>query len=256
MCFFYMVASGKVGCIASASNSVPHKDFVVQPQWVLNMMGMGKMTCSAAHQHLVLQARDLPRLLSSLDQYVREKRNMALEKHQSEVIQQLQLMSRPFVSIPNVNQWVKEHREMRWRYKLLVLVGTSMMGKTRYALSLAPVGRCLELNCVTGNEPDLREYDATQVDLILLDEMPAYGIIRQKKLMQCPPALVQLGASATNAFSYKVWVHQKMIVVSTNTWFEELEEMAPGDRDWLCTNSVVISVQSPLWVPSPVTAQS
>ena len=166
-------------------------------------------------------------------------------------LQRLHMMARPF-SIPAVDQWVKEHEEIKWRYKFLVLVGSSMMGKTRFALSLAPAGRSLELNCVTGNEPDLREYDATQVDLILLDEMPAWGVIRQKKLMQCPPALVQLGASATNAFSYKVWVHQKKFVVSSNTWFEELEEMVPGDRDWLNANSVIVSVQSPLWVPSPV----
>ena len=253
---FYIVANGKIGCVAAASSSAPHKDFVVQPPWVLNMLGMGKMTCKAAPEHLVNQARDLPRLLSSMDQYVREKRNKCLEDHQCRVLQHLHMMARPFVSIPAVEQWLKEHEEIRWRYKFLVLVGTSMMGKTRFALSLSPAGRSLELNCVTGNEPDLREYDATQIDLLLLDEMPALGIIRQKKLMQCPPALVQLGASATNAFSYKVWVHQKKIVVSSNTWFEELEELVPGDRDWLNANSVVVSVQSPLWVPSPVASES
>ena len=191
-----------------------------------------------------------------MDQYVREKRNMALENQQKKVHSQLQATARPFVKIAVVEKWVKERTELRWRYKFLVLVGSSMLGKTLFALSLAPVGRSLELNCVTGNEPDLREYDATQVDLILLDEMSAYGIVRQKKLMQCPPALVQLGASATNAFSYKVWVHQKMIVVSTNTWFEELEEMQDGDRDWLTYNSVVVSVHSPLWVQAPAAPES
>ena len=63
-----------------------------------------------------------------------------------------------------------------------------MLGKTRFALSLVPAGRGLELNCVSGNEPELRGYDPTETDLILLDEMPAQGILRQKKLMQCPPS--------------------------------------------------------------------
>ena len=138
------------------------------------------MICEAAREHLVNQARDLPRLLSSTDQCVREKRNKCLENHQSRVLQHLHMMTRPFLSIPAVDQWLKEHQEIRWRYKFLVLVGSSMMGKTRFALSLSPAGRSLELNCVTGNEPDLREYDATQIDLILLDEMPASGAIRQK----------------------------------------------------------------------------
>ena len=101
---------------------------------------------------------------------------------------------------------------------------------------------------MTGHEPDLRGYDPTEIDLILLDEMPASGILQQKKLMQCPPALVQLGTSATNAFSYKVWVHQKLIVISTNTWFEELAKLAPGDRDWLICNAVVVHVTEPLYV--------
>ena len=104
------------------------------------------------------------------------------------------------------------------------------------------------MNCVTGNEPDLRGYDPTETDLILLDKMPAKGILQQKKLMQCPPALVQLGTSATNAFSYKVWVHQKLIVISTNTWFGELAKLTPGDRDWLICNAVVVHVTVPLYV--------
>ena len=63
----------------------------------------------------------------------------------------------------------------------------------------------------------------------------------------CPPTLVQLGTSATNAFSYKVWVHQKLFVVSTNTWFEELAWVSPGGRDWLNCNSVLLHVTEPLY---------
>ena len=101
---------------------------------------------------------------------------------------------------------------------------------------------------MTGNEPDLREYDPTEIDLILLDEMPVAGILRQKKLFQCPPALVQLGTSATNAFSYQVWLHQKLLVVCTNTWFEELQKLGAADRNWLVDNSVVVHVTEPLYV--------
>ena len=86
------------------------------------------------------------------------------------------------------------------------------------------------------------------IDLILLDEMPAKGVLQQKKLMQCPPALLHLGTSATNAFAYKVWLHQKLVIVSTNNWFMELAEMPSGDRDWLESNAVVVSVTEPLWV--------
>ena len=84
--------------------------------------------------------------------------------------------------------------------------------------------------------------------MILLDEMQAKGIFQQKKMMQCPPALVQLGTSATNAFSYQVWVHQKLLVICTNTWFEELRKFGSGDREWLLSNSVVVHVTELLYV--------
>ena len=105
---------------------------------------------------------------------------------------------------------------------------------------------------MTGNEPDLRGYDPTEIDLILLDEMPATGILKQKKLLQCPPALIQLGTSATNAFAYQVWVHQKLMIVSSNTWFEELLQLSEADREWLTANSVVIHVIAPLWATPSV----
>ena len=94
----------------------------------------------------------------------------------------------------------------------------------------------------------MSEYDPTEMDLILLDEMPTAGILKQKKLMQCPPALVQLGTSATNAFSYQVLVHQKLAVICTNTWFEELVKLGECDSNWVLSNSVVGYVTELLYV--------
>ena len=172
---------------------------------------------------------------------------MSLLRHHEVVQQQLNTLKRPFVSIPAVHSWIKDHKFMKWRYTFLVLQGGSMLGKTRYALSLVPDGRGLELNCISGNEPDLRAYDPTGTDLILFDEMPASAILAHKKLMQCPPAMVSLGTSATNAFAYKVWVHQKLFVISTNTWFEDLEDLSSAYREWLEKNAVVLRVTEPLW---------
>ena len=244
---FYTCCEGKYGQLSFGSSQEPHKDFVVQPQWVLNLLGMGKLSASAARNHMVMQCRDLPRLLCSMDKYVEERRSLSLLRHQDEVQRQLNALKRPFVTIPEVSQWLDEHKLVRWRYRFLVLQGKSMLGKTRYSMSLVPDGRALELNCISGNEPDLRAYDPTETDLILFDEMPASAILGQKKLMQWPPAMVSLGTSATNAFAYKVWVHQKLFVVSTNTWYDDLEDLQESDREWLEKNALVIHVTEPLW---------
>ena len=178
---YYTCAAGKYGQIVAGSSMVPHRDFVVQPAWILNLLGMGKMSPTAAREHLVLQCRDLPRLLSSVDKYIHERRMLSLQRHQHDVVAQLNTLTRPFVHIPAVQEWIAEHRRLQWRYKFLILNGASMLGKTRYALGLVPPGRGLELNCIAGNEPDLRGYDPTETDLILFDEMPAAAILGQKK---------------------------------------------------------------------------
>ena len=126
---FYASADGKYGCIASQCSKEAHRDYVVQPQWVLNMMGMGKMSVTAARRHLVRQARDLPRLLASIDAYANERRKMSLMEHMQRTVSQLQALSRPFIDVPSVNDWVASHQALRWRYQFLVFVGGSMLGK-------------------------------------------------------------------------------------------------------------------------------
>ena len=60
--------------------------------------------------------------------------------------------------------------------------------------------------------------------------------------------MIALGTSATNAFAYQVWVHQKLFVVSTNTWEDEMCQLPLADREWLEQNSVRVNVTEPLWL--------
>ena len=134
------------------------------------------------------------------------------------------------------------------RYKFLVPNGESGLGKTQFALSLVPTGRGLELNMAATNTPDLKQYDAVLHDLILFDEMKAQDVLLHKKLFQAPASMLSMGNSATNCHAYTRWLHQKLLVVSTNRWDIEMAEMRSVDADWLKANSVVIHVVAPLWV--------
>ena len=111
---FYASAEGKYGCVASESNREAHRDYIVQPQWVLNMMGMGKISVEASRRHLVRQARDLPRLLASIDAYAEERRCMGLQDHMQRTVLQLNALARPFVALNVVNEWVADHQALRW----------------------------------------------------------------------------------------------------------------------------------------------
>ena len=70
-------------------------------------------------------------------------------------------------------------------------------------------------------------------------------ILAQKKLFQAPPVDVRLGCSATNCHAYDVFVSGVAMMVCTNTWFDDLDELKkPSDRAWLEANSIVVNVGS------------
>ena len=58
---------------------------------------------------------------------------------------------------------------------------------------------------------------------------------------------VSLGASTTNVYSYKVWLHIVRLVVSSSTGSAELAKCEPADRAWLCANSVWVGVSQALY---------
>ena len=86
--------------------------------------------------------------------------------------------TRPVRRVGEVEQWRMERQAVRWRYGCLVLYGDSMLGKTPYVFSLASAGRSLELNCVSGNGPDIPGHDAIELDFIWLDDMPTRAILQ------------------------------------------------------------------------------
>ena len=165
----------------------------------------------------------------------------------SQVQRHLAAAAKPFVRIESVEQWKEDHKAIRPRYKFLVLVGPSGLGKTQYAKALVPSGRALELNMAAAPEPDLKAFDHETHDLILFDECPAKVILKQKKLFQAPAVKVALAASVTGCYSYTVWVHQKLLVVCSNVWHYELRSLPSEDRDWLQSNSLVYTAEKPLW---------
>ena len=58
---------------------------------------------------------------------------------------------------------------------------------------------------------------------------------------------VQLGQSATNCFAYSICCHNVLLVVCSNKWATELDELSGDDREWLLRNQVYVHVDQPLW---------
>ena len=57
--------------------------------------------------------------------------------------------------------------------------------------------------------------------------------------MQGGPGLVKLGQSCTNCHAYDVCVSGIMLIICSNTWAEDVENLRKeGDRDWIYENQV------------------
>ena len=189
------------------------------------------------------------RQLRELDQYEMEleKAGVVVAKRTAEDLVGRTLKKQK--SYDEVEAFVKQFDEALPRYKFLVLAGPSKVGKTAFARSLCEAGmEVLEVNCASGEEPNLRAYRLSQHGLILFDEILAKQVAEQRKLFQAQCAPLQLGCSATKCYSYEVFLWRKKLVLASNNWHSSLAELTSGDQEWIGANSIVLDVDEPMWV--------
>ena len=149
---------------------------------------------------------------------------------------------------PEITAWLQSFAVHRHRYALLLLEGPSRVGKTHFARSLTPVGKqCLELNCSSCAEVDLRSFRYGFHALLILDEIRPDVILRQRKLWQCGPYMVGLGASVTHCHAYEVCIYQTPVVMCSNSWSAQTETLLPEDVEWLRCNTVHMYITEAMW---------
>ena len=256
MAFFYILVQ-KIGCVFADGSLTLYHDILVNPDWAFNLLQQEKITCDTAREVIIRCAKNVPRLLTNLEGYVRAKR-ISVERqllHSARV--SVRGAFAPFKKLPEVEEWLALFHMSRDRYPFLVLEGPSRLGKTQFAEQLVSWDKTLSVDCSSAIEPDLRQYLSDEVDCIIFDEAKAAMVIRSKRLFQAPMGLVNLGLSATNCNAYQVMVHGKRMIVCSNSWSAEVLALTAADAAWIAANSVLVNVRDPLWVadvsgrPSP-----
>ena len=166
-----------------------------------------------------------------------------------ETLRVLRASRKPFVTLPDVEDWRAQYATCLWRYRFPVLEGPSMVGKTQFARNLGSTPEAVyEIDCAGATEPDARDFVPGLHEVIIFDEASAVMVLRCKKLFQAGACWATLGQSATNCHSFRIWPHRTKMVVCSNRWWAELEWMQAADREWLVHNSVYVWVSDPLWV--------
>ena len=245
--FFYCCLKEKKGTVFTEATKAPFTKFLVNPAWILSLVQGSKLATSAARE-LLVRCVNASRHVKELEQYEMELEKEAVRQAMQEAQHLLTQSMKQQKCYEEVQDFLQQFQQPLHRYKFLVLAGPSRVGKTAFARSLCEDGKeVLEINCASGDEPNMRAYRLRVHGLILFDEIVAGQVAQQRKLFQAQSAPVQLGCSATNCHSYDVFVWRKRLVLSSNNWHSSLSALSAADQEWIQANSIVLDVVEAMW---------
>ena len=225
----------------------------VNPHWIWRRVQGRKMSTISARDELVASANRLTAHLPNIDKLMTE---LAAVQLRDKIARQEELLAkerRPFKRIRPVELLVADLEASRERRKWRVLDGPSRTGKTQFIMSLFGRESTLEVNAADEESPALQTFDYKKHRCILLDEAPPSMVLRNRKVFQCPNAMVTLGQSKTNCHSYSIYLNETLLAIASNDWQESVDALSRASRDWIYANQVYVKVTRPLWVEAAAT---
>ena len=124
----YYLQCPKIGMLHYMGSRLPFSGYLVNGEWIMNMVQSGKMEASKARGEIVRTAKRLTAMLDNLDRWVRETRSAHLRMVEAALRIELTKKAQPFRTLEPVAQWQKQYAQEKQRYKFLVLDGLSGMG--------------------------------------------------------------------------------------------------------------------------------
>ena len=244
---YYLAMPKKGKVFPHLANCEPWKDYNVKVQWITQHWQTCKLSDDAAKAEYVNCKINVEQHVRNVEAQQRIKREEQEKEDASRTQKNIAVFTAAPVLIPEVLTWMETFRSVEMRYRFLVLDGPSCCGKTQFARGLVGPDRCFVADCSGKNHPDLRAFRRKQHTVLLFDEISAARVLEYKKLFQAGNEEVLCGSSPTNQFSYKINVHQTMLIVASNQWSQQLGELSEDDYHWLARNSLHLRIYGPLW---------
>ena len=245
---FYLSA-GKIGAIFVETSSPILKAYPATPEWITNLWQTEKISSEMAKCLYIAAKRHVKQCTENVRVHTQMCQHLEIQAAKADAKAALERMRRPCVRLQVVEQHFKpQFLSHDFRQKFLVLDGPTRLGKTQYARSLAGDQATFEVNCANCIEPDLREFNPSKHKATVFDEAPASLVLRHKKLFQGGVEEVAMSSSATNMYSYAVWVYGCILIVTSNHWAQDLEDLSEEDAGWLRGNSIVVFCSERLYV--------
>jgi hypothetical protein len=235
----------KEGSLHCVSNYEICKDFVCQPQWVMDWWRLRKFSHRGAILQLLRNRVRCENMIREVE-YLKGKEQELLDKDEQWKVQQLLAKTfKPFKTYPKVTAWLQMFQEAKYgklsRFRFLVLEGPSKLGETQLAQSFFGTERTLVINCQDVAEPNLEGYIRGIHKAIVFDEANWELVIKNKMLFQSAVDGVQVMQSRCQQFARWKFLYQTAMIVCTNHWLADDERTE--HRDWLRQNSVLLRVR-------------
>jgi len=225
-----------------------YKDFQVNPRWIGCWLQADKLTTAEAERELLNCKWGVVGFLRDLRQLQQEHEKLIVRELQKAYAKEVASRDKPFRKVEEVEKWRKQYAVKERRYKMLILDGDSMYGKTSFAVALWGEESTFVVDCTGGKEPDLRDYRPLVHKCVVMDEMSLSAITTQhKKLMQAPHVPVTMGATKSQMYAYHVFLAGTAIIVTTNKYDAEFRYLDEDDKKWLYQNSVYYWVDDYLY---------
>ena len=240
------------------SNFNAPQAFLIKGDWIVDWWRKEKLGMEKAQDELARwKVNNCKRWVQEILWTERKRDEIASLKERFEVREQLKLAFAQFRNFPKINDWMQFYKRQHWgklsRFRFLVLVGPSKMGKTNLALSLFGVHYTFVSQCTGTITPYLAGYSRRHHKAILLDEAQPELVLAHKQLFQANVDGALVGNSTTGCYANYYWLYQVPLIISTNRWFTE-EELEKEDNKWLKENSIVVTITAPVWEGGDETA--
>jgi hypothetical protein len=200
---------------------------------------------------------------SNLASIIENVRHVQQLEFKQEWAQQRRLVTRslassalPFLRHEVVEDWKLQYTPAKYgverRFKILVLRGASMAGKSSFAESLFGEENTLVVNC-QGLEtylPSLRDFDRGIHRCIVFDEATHTQVLNNKSLFQSGKNMVTLSQSRCGGFAYAIWPYQIAMVCCSNLFpVTQAEGLLSAEEEaWMTKNVVVVELpKSACW---------
>ena len=240
----------KSGQLLAETNWSKGEAFVCESSWVLQWWQTKKISTVAAEAEVLENRHRVESSLKQLWFHSEKTKEMEVKKEQEKVKKKLDTQLKGYRVYPLVNKWKAQYMPgqygKRLRFKFLVLVGDSCLGKTQYAVHLFGGKSTYYTNCQNVESPNLSGFERNVHKAIVLDEVDPVMVIKNKALFQCNVEGVRLQESRCQQSAIWRWLYFVPIIVCTNSW--ELGRLPHDDSDWLQKNSEVLHLREQTWL--------